>query len=169
MKKKVKTLLGPAQLHFGPPEEKPRAAHIHSPSRAAQFPLCLLALTRCHFLVGPAGQGGSSSPLAEAATAVDWKLNEPSDSLASAELPLQRPPRTRRTNLRTQLLLNLPIRITGTTFFSALTSFSHRELSERRRASFPPLAPSGVGREELGARQRVVSAHACTWALGASV
>ena len=88
---------------------------------------------------------------------------------ASAELPLQRPSRTRRTNLRTQLLLNLPIRITGATFFSALTSFSHRELSERRRASFLPLAPSGVGREELGARQRVVSVRASTWALGASV
>jgi hypothetical protein len=64
-------------------------------------------------------------------------LNEPSDSLASAELPLQRPPRTRRTNLRTQLLLNLPIRITGAAFFSTLTSFSHRELSERRPANLP--------------------------------
>ena len=100
-KKRVKDLHGLTDPAFGPTEEKPRAAHIHSPSCAAQFPLCLLALTRCHFLVGPAGQGGSSSPLAEAATAVDWKLNELSDSLASAEPPLQRPPRTRRTNLRT--------------------------------------------------------------------
>ena len=92
-KKRVKDLHGLTDPAFGPTEEKPRAAHIHSPSRAAQFPLCLLALTRCHVLVGPAGQGESSSPLAEAATAVDWNLNKPSDSLASNRTCLNKPHR----------------------------------------------------------------------------
>jgi hypothetical protein len=62
--------------------------------------------------------------------------------------------------------LFLPARITRKSLLCAYRT-ARRSRSSRRRLGFPPLASPGVSREELGARQRVVSARACTWALSA--